>query len=157
MAYNFTIIIDSREQQPWEFAHQTTAVQKLDTGDYSIEGLEDILCIERKKSVSEIANNITEKRFKDVIDRMSKYKYPYMLLEFDLDSILTYPVGSEIPRRMWNKIKISPNFIIKNLLEFQLLHNISIMFCGSASNAERMSLSLMNRIYELERKPKNSI
>ena len=56
-----------------------------------------------------------------------------------------------------NKIKISPNFIIKNLLEFQLLHNISIMFCGSASNAERMSLSLMNRIYELERKPKNSI
>jgi ERCC4-type nuclease len=157
MAYNFTIIIDSREQQPWEFSHQTTAVQKLDTGDYSIEGLEDILCIERKKSVSEIANNITEKRFKDVIDRMSKYKYPYMLLEFDLDSILTYPVGSEIPRRMWNKIKISPNFIIKNLLEFQLLHNISIMFCGSASNAERMSLSLMNRIYELERKPKNSI
>jgi ERCC4-type nuclease len=157
MAYNFTIIIDSREQQPWEFSHQTTAVQKLDTGDYSIEGLEDILCIERKKSVSEIANNITEKRFKDVIDRMSKYKYPYMLLEFDLDSILTYPVGSEIPRRMWNKIKISPNFIIKNLLEFQLLHNISIMFCGSASNAERISLSLMNRIYELERKPKNSI
>jgi ERCC4-type nuclease len=157
MAYNFTIIIDSREQQPWEFSHRTTAVQKLDTGDYSIEGLEDILCIERKKSVSEIANNITEKRFKDVIDRMSKYKYPYMLLEFDLDSILTYPVGSEIPRRMWNKIKISPNFIIKNLLEFQLLHNISIMFCGSASNAERISLSLMNRIYELERKPKNSI
>jgi ERCC4-type nuclease len=157
MAYNFTIIVDSREQQPWEFAHQVTAVHKLDTGDYSIEGLENVLCIERKKSVSEIANNITEKRFKDVIERMSQYKYSYMLLEFDLDDIFNYPVGSEIPRRLWNKIKISPNFIIKNLLEFQLLNKINIIYCGSASNAERISLSLMNKIYELERKPKDSI
>jgi ERCC4-type nuclease len=157
MAYDYTIIIDTREQQPWEFSHHTTAIKKLDTGDYSIEGLETLLCIERKKSVSEIANNITEKRFKDVIERMSQYKYSFMLFEFDLEDILIYPVGSNVPKRMWDKIRISPNFILKNLIEFQLLNNIKIIFCGSPSNAEKMSLSIMNKIYEFEQRRKNDI
>lgn len=148
---DYTIIIDSREQQPWEFPHQLTEVHKLDTGDYSIAGLEDTLCIERKKSVSEIANNITEKRFKDVLERMSKYKYSFILLEFNLEEVLRYPIGSAVPRRMWNKIKISPNFILKNLIEFQILYNIKVLFCGGASNAERISLSIMNRINEIEK------
>jgi len=157
MAYDYTIIIDTREQQPWEFSHHATAIKKLDTGDYSIEGMEDILCIERKKSVSEIANNVTEKRFKDVIDRMTPYKYSFMLFEFELEDILIYPVGSNVPKRMWDKIRISPNFILKNLIEFQLLHNIKIIFCGSSSNAEKMSLSIMNKVYEFEQRSKNSI
>ena len=56
------IIVDTREQQPWSFDFNEIAVAKLDTGDYSVAGLEEILCIERKKSVSEIANNIVDKR-----------------------------------------------------------------------------------------------
>ena len=77
--YNdFHIIIDTREQQPWSFEHHVTSNEKLDTGDYSVKGLEEILCIERKKSVSEIANNITEKRFKDVIESLH-YIYYFIL------------------------------------------------------------------------------
>ena len=48
--------------------------KKLNTGDYSIEGMESIFTIERKMSVSEIANNITENRFKDVLDRLDKVR-----------------------------------------------------------------------------------
>jgi ERCC4-type nuclease len=80
---DFTIIIDTREQHPWAFDNHVTAKRKLDTGDYSIEGLEDLLCIERKKSASEFANNIVESRFKDLIFRMSNIKYSFLLLEFD--------------------------------------------------------------------------
>ena len=65
---DFNIIIDTREQQAWEFPRHATANKKLDTGDYSLAGMEEVLCIERKKSVSEIASNITEKRFEDVLD-----------------------------------------------------------------------------------------
>jgi ERCC4-type nuclease len=61
---NFTIIVDTREQKPWSFENYTTAIRKLDTGDYSIEGLEHLLCIERKRSVSEIANKIMQKVLK---------------------------------------------------------------------------------------------
>ena len=75
---DFTIIIDTREQQPWTFNNHTVANRKLDTGDYSIEGLENILCIERKKSASEFANNIVESRFKDVLMRMNQLKYSFI-------------------------------------------------------------------------------
>lgn len=147
---NFKVIIDTREQQPWVFDHCSTACRKLDTGDYSVEGYEDILCIERKKSVSEIANNITEKRFKDVITRMKTYKYAFLILEFDLEDVLSYPIGSNVPKHMWNKIKISPGFILKHLLELQLQDNIKVLFCGGPTNATKIATALMKKVFEIE-------
>lgn len=154
---NFHIIVDTREQQPWEFENMVKSISKLDTGDYSLKGLEHILCIERKKSVSEVANNITESRFKDVISRMSTFQYSFLLLEFELDDVLIYPVGSNVPKKMWDKLKITPKFILKHLVELQLLHNIKVLFCGSSSGAERMALSIMRKVYEFHGQPKQDI
>jgi len=148
---DFTIIIDTREQQPGSFEHYTTASRKLDTGDYSIEGLEDVVCIERKKSVSEVANNLTESRFVDVVDRMSRFKYAFLLLEFDLAQVLSYPIGSNLPRRLWDKIKISPAFIVKHILELQLNHNIKVLFCGSSSDAEQMAEYILKKVHYIEK------
>lgn len=145
--HDYTIIVDTREQKPWSFPEHTVAVSKLDTGDYSIQGLEDVLCIERKRSVSEIANNITEKRFTDVLSRMSKYRFPFILLEFDLNDVLDFPIGSDIPKRLWDKIKIRPQFILKNITEMSLIYNIYVIFCGSKSNAETYAEFIMNKVY----------
>jgi ERCC4-type nuclease len=147
---DFTIIIDTREQQPWTFDNYATAKRKLDTGDYSISGLEHLIGIERKKSVSEFANNIVEKRFEDVVERLSKLKYSFILFEFDLKDVLVYPVGSTVPKRMWNNIKISPAFIMKNLLELQISHNINTIFCGSPSAAEKMAEYLLKKVHYIE-------
>jgi ERCC4-type nuclease len=154
---NFHIIVDTREQQPWSFDNMVKSCAKLDTGDYSLKGLEHLLCIERKKSVGEIANNITEKRFKDVVTRMSAIQHSFLLLEFSLDNVLSYPIGSNVPKKLWDKIKISPKFILKHLVELQLLYNIKVLFCGDADNAETMALSIMRKIYELEGQPKKDI
>jgi ERCC4-type nuclease len=153
----FTIIVDTREQQPWEFEHHSVAHKKLDTGDYSIEGLEELLGIERKKSVSEFANNITESRFKDVVMRMSQLKYSFLLLEFDLNDILIYPIGSTVPKKMWDKIKISPAFILKHILELQLSHNIKVVFCGDSSNAKKMAEHILKKVNYIERFSKKDI
>ena len=154
---DFTIIVDTREQQPWAFEEYVTAHKKLDTGDYSIEGLEDILTIERKKSVSEIANNITESRFKDVIERLSKIKYSFILLEFNLEDILSYPNGSTLPKKIWTKVKITPQFIIKHIIELQLYHNIKILFCGSSNNAAKMATYIMKKVNYIGRLKKKDI
>lgn len=155
MSNLFNIIIDTREQQPWNFPEHSTAVKKLDTGDYSVEGLEDILCIERKKSVNEFANNIIEKRYADWTHRMRNFKYKYLMLEFNLQNIYDYPKGSNLPKHLWDKVKISPKFILKNLLELQMYDNIHVIFCGSAQNAEKLALFIMNKVYNNENK--NSI
>jgi hypothetical protein len=147
---NFTIIVDTREQQPWTFDNYAKAHKKLDTGDYSIEGLEHLLTIERKKSSSEFATNIVESRFKDVVMRLSQFKYSFLLLEFDLQDLLIYPIGSTVPKRMWDKVKITPSFLIKNIIELQLNHNIKVMFCGSASNAEKIAEFIFKKIHYTE-------
>jgi hypothetical protein len=147
---NFTIIVDTREQQPWIFDNYAKAHKKLDTGDYSVEGLEHLLTIERKKSSSEFATNIVESRFKDVVMRLSQFKYSFLLLEFNLEDLLIYPIGSTVPKRMWDKVKITPSFLIKNIIELQLNHNIKVMFCGSASNAEKIAEFIFKKIHYIE-------
>jgi hypothetical protein len=120
----------------------------LDTGDYSIQGLENILGIERKRNVAEIANNITESRFKDVISRMSQLKHSFILLEFELSDVLKYPVGSTVPKRLWDKIRITPAYLLKHLTNLQLEHNIKVLFCGNSVNAERMAETIINYTYK---------
>lgn len=144
----FTIIIDTREQKPWEFPYHVTANKKLDTGDYSIEGLENIICIERKNSISEIANNIRETRFKDLLERMKSYKHAFILIESDFEDLMHYPIGSDIPKEKWKYIKITPNFILKFLLEISIKYNVHVIFCGNAKWASKTALSIMKRIYE---------
>jgi ERCC4-type nuclease len=144
---SFTIIVDTREQHPWHFDHHTVANQKLDTGDYSILGLEDVLCIERKSGIAELANNITEKRFQDVIERMKKYKHAYILVECNYDQLMNYPIGSTIPKKLWSKIKISPGYILKFLNKLSIEYNIHVIFCGCPSWAEKTALSIMKYIH----------
>lgn len=149
----FTIIVDTREQMPWEFGFHNTAKRKLDTGDYSMEGFESLFTIERKKSVSEIANNLSESRFKDVLERLGQIPHSFMIMEFSVDEIYQFPVGSDVPKKMWDKLRISGNYIMKCLIEAQLNYNIHILFCDDAENAERVAVSIMKRIYEKYGKP----
>ena len=66
----FTIIKDTREQDGYSFAASSSRYhtcngmvsRKLDTGDYSIEGLEDLICIERKGCAEELAQNLGQKK-----------------------------------------------------------------------------------------------
>ena len=144
---DFNVIIDTREQHPWQFETIEKTMAKLDTGDYSLKGFEDLFCIERKGSVSEFANNITEKRYVDVVERLSKVKYSFLLLEFDLYDLLRYPEGSNVPKRIREKIRITPKFLLKKINELQIMHNIKVVFCGDPISAEIMALSIMRKIY----------
>ena len=145
---NFNIIIDTREQLPWEFGNNVTSKQKLDTGDYSIEGMEHLLTIERKQSVSEIANNITETRFPAFLERMSIIPHKFMLFEFDLDDVYQFPVGSDIPKSKWDKLRISNNYIMKNISLFHIKYGIHTIFCGDSDNAEKMAVRIMRTVYD---------
>ena len=75
----FKIIKDTREKKGhgWWFEEDAycigTEVSKVDVGDYAIEGMEHLLCIERKESVSEFAGNCGEKRFHRELEKMATF------------------------------------------------------------------------------------
>ena len=153
----FNIVVDTREQKPWDFNDSFNITKaKLDTGDYSIEGLEHLVCIERKSSVNEVSNNITEKRFKDVLDRMAGFPHPHILFEFDLHDILNFPHNSGIPQRLWKNLRISPLFLLKYITEINTVYGIHTHFCGDRENAKALAVSIMKRVSELRDKEKKA-
>ena len=81
-APDFTVIKDTREQEGYYFGKFNTCAgmveRKLDTGDYSIEGMEDKICIERKGCV-ELAQNLGSKKttFMKEIERMESFPHNF--------------------------------------------------------------------------------
>jgi len=150
----YWIIKDTREKTGWNFQESEsckgTKSQALETGDYSVEGLEDLLCIERKASVAELAANVTQKRFQNEIERMQEYKHAFIILEFSINDILAFPVGSNIPKKKWKYIKIKGPFILKKISEYQVKYNIHVIPCGNSSNAEYLAYNIMKKVKENE-------
>lgn len=148
----FDVIVDTREQQPWVFKRdryiQNSIRQKLDTGDYCIDGLQHgILCLERKKSVAEFANNITKKSFKACVDRMEEFEYSFLIFEFDINNILEYPKNSGIPPKYWRRLKVRGRFMMQEITKIQL-RGIQVVFAGNTDNAKYIATNIMKDLYE---------
>jgi predicted DNA-binding protein len=154
----YTVIKDTREQDGYTFEAFTgrytsckgMIVEKLDTGDYSLEGLEDRLCIERKGRISELAINLgkDKARFMREIERMKEFEFRFLVLEFSLDDVLKFPEGADIPERNMSKVKITGKYILKMLIEIQMNHNIPIYFCDNKRNAKYLINSIFKRVNE---------
>lgn len=141
------IIRDTREQKEggrWTF--QNMVERTVKTGDYTIEGYEDIFTIERKGSSSEFAANLFQDRFERELDRMDDMKYPFVLLEFTMAEIADFPVGSGIPEWKWKDLKVSNKLFMKKFVEAQMRHKAHFILCGS--NGQFVARSLFKRILE---------
>jgi len=139
---NHKIIVDTREKTPWEFENSVS--RKLDVGDYSIEGYESILAVERKATTSEFARNINESRFLDVLDRLDSIRYGFIICEFTMDDVLSFPRNSGIPQKLWNTVRVHPNYILKCILEYQMRYNVNILMCGS--QGREVAKSIFKRV-----------
>lgn len=154
MKNNFTVIRDTREKSGngWFFEVNGPCVgtveKKLDTGDYSLVGYEEVLCIERKNSIGELAGNCSEKRFNNVLERMSRYRYPFIICEFEYDCVTSFPMGSNIPVKKWKDLRITNNYLVKFIADIQVKYGINIIFAGGETNAKVAALSIFKRVNE---------
>lgn len=136
-ATTFHVKKDTREQLGWIFPKGGTcsgmSVATLKTGDYTIDGLEDQFVIERKGSTAEWAKNICEKRFERELERLDCYIFPFIILEFSYTDLLIYPRNSGIPKSKWNRIRVTPEFLLKRTLEIQCNHKVKIIAAGEGN------------------------
>ena len=132
---NFTVIRDQQEKSNyWDFNKgflSNTVEAHLKTGDYTLDGLENIICIERKGKVGEFAQNIYQKRFPKCLERMKDIKYSCVILEFDMFDIQTYPESAGLPWKIRKKIRVKPHDIIRRMTEFQVLYGTNFILAGS--------------------------
>ena len=172
----YTVIKDTREQDGWFFTPydkcEGMELGTLHTGDYTLKGYEDIVCVERKASVSEIAINLGKKKstFYREMERMKDFHFRYMLLEFSASDVIGYPqnllseqdkinyerykrgeIKKPIGKRfdIVNQTRISGKYLIKALMEISIKYEMQIMFCDNKQNAFLVCNSIFKRLTEL--------
>jgi DNA excision repair protein ERCC-4 len=76
-----SVIIDTREQTPLEFLHLPTERGTLQSGDYSVAGLEHEFAIERK-SISDLCGSVTRgrERFERELHRLRGFHFGRVLI-----------------------------------------------------------------------------
>ena len=154
----FKVIKDTREKKGhgWWFEEDAycigTEVSKVDVGDYAIEGMEHLLCIERKESVSEFAGNCGEKRFHRELEKMATFPHAFLLFEFNWADIERYPHGSGIPQRAWSSLRIKGKYMQRVISSIQLQHGIHVIACGDKVRAEQIAFLIMRKVHELYEK-----
>lgn len=142
----FEVIKDTREQQGWEF--HGMSVETLKTGDYTLRGYEDVLAIERKGCISELASNLSTKwtTFEKELVRLEDFPHPFIICEFTLDDLMMFPHGSGIPKYRWSSMRIRAPFLLKRLLEIEVRFKVKIIFAGK--HGKEVVSSLFKRIVE---------
>lgn len=150
-----TILVDTREQKPFfevtpylsTGEYMRTEFRKLDAGDYSAEGLEDILAIERKSTTGELYGNLAKKtmkeRFYRELDRLAKVQKAIILCEFPESHIFSFPTNSGIPKSKQKYIRGGSGFFRKLLHEITENYDIEFVYCENKVEAEQYAAQLI--------------
>ena len=124
------VIVDTREQEPYAFDPKRVIVTRkaLLAGDYSIEGCEDSVAVERKTLEDFVSTVIrSRKRFKKELQRLSGYEFVCIVVEADLSDILggRYRSGA------------NPNAVLGALLSIIVDFGVPVFFCSDRQAACR--------------------
>lgn len=87
------VLIDTRERSPFNFSRFPNWIagesrQKLDAGDYSILGMENVLSLERK-SLSDLITTLIQQRsrFFKMCEKLAQYRWRALIVEASYEDI----------------------------------------------------------------------
>jgi DNA excision repair protein ERCC-4 len=122
-----TIIVDSREIQPLIFTRLESRRGTLQTGDYSIAGLEQLFSIERKSIADLVSCCVGESRsrLERELHRLRGYRFKRLLVVGSRDDIYLGRYRSSI----------SPKAVVATLNAFECRYDVPVVFVPNAIQA----------------------
>jgi DNA excision repair protein ERCC-4 len=123
-----TVIIDTREQEPYSFDPRlATAVRRaLPAGDYSVDGLEACVAVERKTLDDFVSTVIhSRERFRAELQKLAAYRAACVVVETGITDILQRRYRGEA----------HPNAVLGNALSIILDYRVPVFFCTSRQAA----------------------
>ncbi len=121
-----TIIIDTREQCPLEFANVLSEPGTLDTGDYSVRGLTHLVAVERKSLDDLLACCGYERaRFKRELQRLRAYRFRLLIVEADQASL---------EAGVWRS-KLQPSHVLGALAAWTAQYQLPVWLAGTHLSA----------------------
>jgi len=156
----YTVFRDNNEHDNhgWWFGPSDscagTIEKNLYTADYSLDGYYDdkYFVVERKGTVSEFVGNITHKEkwddFKNELVRLEEFTHPFVICEFPLACLKSFPVDSDIPKHIWPRLRVNPNFLMKRMQEIEMHFKTKFIFCDTQSFAWEYVCGLFKRVVD---------
>lgn len=137
----YQFVIDTREQRPWNLE---PAVRKgLQTGDYSVTGLEDLLCVERK-SLPDLLGVMSSgrSRFERELARMAEFERAFLVVEASWETLArgNYHVGGS------RFINMHPNSVMGSIYAWISRFNVRTHFAADRLAAEEWVRGLMVKV-----------
>ena len=127
-----TIVIDSREQTPWQFPDVETAPGTLAAGDYSLVGLEHLAAIERKSLPDLVACIGPEReRFERELHRLQSYRCRCVIIEGTLSDVIAGNYRSST----------TPSAVLGSVAAWQQRYNTGFVWAGDPAAAALFALS----------------
>ena len=123
----FTAIIDSREQRPLDVSPLQTITGTLVTGDYTVQGLENVIAIERK-SLDDLLGccGRERERFEKEIQRLLSYPTRALVVE---------TTWADIAAGQWRS-KLSPKVVEASLMGW-IAKGLPVLLSGDHKTAGR--------------------
>ena len=125
---DFIIVADTREQHPYSFPCATNR-KALAAGDYSVEGLEDRVAVERK-SLTDFVHTVIHDhaRFGREMLLLSTYDAACVVVEADLDAVLRGRHGDDLRGA-------KPESVLGAAMHISLRYGVPVFWCGSRQAA----------------------
>jgi ERCC4-type nuclease len=133
------ILVDSREQAPYTFARYADVVAEpstLQTGDYSLCGLQDRIGLERK-SIDDLTGTLTKgrDRFTRECERGRGFDYFGLIIEASLEDVRGHKYQSAM----------GPQSLLQSLATFSVRYGLHVHWCGNRAGGEYMTHAVLSK------------
>lgn len=141
------VLVDTREQRPMRLARFTNwiaeeRVATLPTGDYSIEGMETLVCLERK-SLNDLVSTLLHNRARFIrqLERMVAYPYRAIIVEADYAQVKCfYPFA--------HGSSAHPNGVAGSLDAAEVKFGVPVVYASSNQDlADEKAASWLSKTY----------
>lgn len=122
------MVIDTREQEPYSFGCDVVR-RKLEAGDYSVEGFEEQVAVERKSLADFVRTCIHDPaRFARELDLLGRRSHACIVVEADLDDVLRGRAAETLRGA-------SPESMLGAAVYLTVWFGVPVFWCGSRQAA----------------------
>ena len=143
-----TLVADTREQVPYAFGSRPVVRRALPAGDYSVEGFESAVAVERKTLADFVGSAIrARERFLREIERLAGYPHACVVVEAGLPDVLAgcYPSGAH------------PQSVFGAAVSICVDHGVPVYFCGDRQTARLFTEGFLVRAAARLRAPAREV
>jgi len=132
-----TVVIDTREQLEYAFSVPSVR-RKLEAGDYSVEGFEDRVAVERKSMADFVSTVIRgRKRFHKELEKLRHYEAACVVVEGNFRDLLEGRYLSDV----------HPNALAGSIASIIIDFGVPVYFCSDRQAACLFTETYLSRFY----------